>query len=86
MSYYKKNIEVLLEKAYYKCQNRGGKERARKYYQENKEEIKKKEILKYWFMPESDKEVIRQRSLKNGGKNMSFKIEDNKVYLKYNEI
>ena len=23
---------------------------------------------------------------KNGGKNMTFKIEDNEVYLKYNEI
>ena len=63
MSYYKKNKEVLLEKAYHKYHNRGGKERAKKYYQENKEEIKKKERLKYWFMRESDKEIVRQRSL-----------------------
>ena len=64
MSYYKKNKEVLLEKAYDKYHNKGRKERAKKYYQENKEEIKKKkERLKYWFMPESDKEIIRQRSL-----------------------
>ena len=40
MSYYKKN-KVLLEKAYDKYHKRRGKERARKYYQENKEEIKK---------------------------------------------
>ena len=25
---------------------------------------KKKERLKYWFMPESDKKIVRQRSLK----------------------
>ena len=42
MSCYKKNKEVLLEKAYGKYHNKGGKERAKKYYQENKEEIKKK--------------------------------------------
>ena len=42
MSYYKKNGEVLLKKAYKKYHNLGGKEKAAKYYQENKEEIKKK--------------------------------------------
>ena len=46
---------------------KGGKkvlfERAKKYYLENKEEIKKKERLKYWLMPESDKEIVWQRSL-----------------------
>ena len=63
MSYYKKNKEVLLEKAYDKYHNRGGTERVKQYYQLNKEEIKKKERLKYWFMPESDKETVRQRSL-----------------------
>ena len=47
MSYYRKNKEVLLEKAYDKYHNKGGKEGAKKYYQENKEEIKKKERLKY---------------------------------------
>ena len=62
MSYYKKNKEVLLEKAYKKYHNLGGKERAKKYYQENKK-LKKKERLKYWFMPESGKEIVRQRSL-----------------------
>ena len=54
---------MLLEKAYDKYHKKGGKERAKKYYQENKEEIKKRERLKYWFMPESDKEIVRQRSL-----------------------
>ena len=53
MSYYKKNKDVLLEKAYDKYHNKGGKERAKKYYQENKEEIKKKERLKCWFMPDN---------------------------------
>ena len=55
---------MLLEKAYDKYHNKGSKERAKKYYQANKEESNKKEKLKYWFMPESDKETVRQRSLK----------------------
>ena len=42
MSYYKKNKEVLLEKAYDKYHNKGGEERAKHYYQGNKEEIRKK--------------------------------------------
>ena len=37
MSYYKKNKEVLLGKAYDKYHNGGGKERAKKYYQAKKE-------------------------------------------------
>ena len=63
MSYYKKNKEVLLKKVYDKYHNGGGKERAKNYYQANKEEIKKKERLKHWFVPVYDKEIVRQRSL-----------------------
>ena len=59
MSYYKKNKELSLEKAHNKYHNLGGKERTKKYYQENKEKIKKEETLKYWFMPESDKKIVR---------------------------
>ena len=62
-NYYKKNKEGLLEKSYDKYHNKGGKERTKQYYQENKEEVKKKERLKYWFMPENEKEIVRQRSL-----------------------
>ena len=40
MSYYWKNREVLLKKAHNKCHNLGGKERAKRYYLENKEKIK----------------------------------------------
>ena len=62
MNYYKENKDVLSEKAYDISHNKGGKERAKIYYQANKE-IKKKERLKYWFMPESNKEIVRKRSL-----------------------
>ena len=41
MNYYKKNKEVLLEKAYDKYHNKGRKERKKRYYLENNEEIKK---------------------------------------------
>ena len=55
---------MLLKIACDKYNNGDRKEGAKKYYQENKEEIKKKERLKYWFMLEDEKEVIRKRSLK----------------------
>ena len=139
---------MLLKKAYGKYHNEGGKEKAAKYYQRNKQEIKKKERNKYKNMSEDEKNVIRERSKNryhknkqrleeimfkiykrdilskynikdeivkyyvgyivddnviplvslvpvmlgwikdfgNGGKNMSFKIEDDEVYLRYNEI
>ena len=47
MSYYKRNREASLKKAYDKYHNKGGKQKAAKYYQENKEEIKKKERNNY---------------------------------------
>ena len=46
MNYYRKNRETLFKKAYDKYHNKGGKERAFKYYQDNKKEIKKKEKSK----------------------------------------
>ena len=42
MSYYWFNREELLKKAKEKYQNKGGKEKATKYYQDNKEVIKEK--------------------------------------------
>ena len=64
--YYYRNRKELFKKAYDKYYNKGGKERAKKYYQANKEQIKKKERMKYQYKPEDEKEVIeeRQRSLK----------------------
>ena len=38
-TYYWKNREELLRKAHDKYHEKGGKERARNYYQESKEEI-----------------------------------------------
>ena len=43
MNYYQKNKDKILKKAYKKYHNGGGKVKARKYYWENKEVIKKKE-------------------------------------------
>ena len=62
-TYYWRIREELLKKRHGKYHKKGVKERAKKYYQENKEEIKKKERLKYWFMPEDEKDIIKQRSL-----------------------
>ena len=42
MNYYRKNRETLFKKAYDKYHYKGGKEKAAKYYKENKEEINKK--------------------------------------------
>ena len=47
MSYYWFNREELLKKANEKYHNKGGKEKAAKYYQDNKEAIKEKARNKY---------------------------------------
>ena len=41
MNYYQKNKDKILKKAYEKYHNGGGKEKAKEYYKENKEQIKK---------------------------------------------
>ena len=46
----------------------GIKKEQRSIIKKTKKELKKKERLKYWFMPESDKEIVRQRSLKRDNK------------------
>ena len=69
MNYYRKNRQALLKKAHDKYHNRGGKEKAAKYCQENKEEIKKKETNKYKNMSEDEKNVIRERSKNRYHKN-----------------
>ena len=43
MSYYWFNREELLKKAKTKYHNKGGKEKAAKYYEDNKEAIKKRQ-------------------------------------------
>ena len=55
MNYYRKNRKVLLQKAHDKYHYRGGKGKAAIYYQQNKEEIKKKERNKYKNMSEVEK-------------------------------
>ena len=62
-SYYWQNREESLKIAHGKYHKKGGKERAKKYCQEKKVMIKKRERQKYKFMPEDEKNVIRQRSL-----------------------
>ena len=39
MNYYKRNIEAILKKTHDKYHNGGGKEKAKRYYRLNKEEI-----------------------------------------------
>ena len=48
--YYWSNRQELLKKAHDKYHNRGGKEKAAKYYQKNKEMIKQREREKYKWM------------------------------------
>ena len=58
MNYYQKNKEKLKDKYY----NQGGKERAKEYYQANKDVIKEKARIRYQNLPEEQKELIKQRS------------------------
>ena len=41
MNYYRKNKKILLQKAHDKYHYRGGKEKAGKCYQDNKEKLRK---------------------------------------------
>ena len=82
MNYYRKNREVLLQKAHDKYHYRGGKEKAAKYYQNNKEEIKKKERKEDKNMSEGEKNVIRERSKNRYYENKRIRELVNKVIKK----
>ena len=62
MSYYWFNREELLIKAKTKHHNKGDKEKAAKYYEDNKEAIKEKARIKYKEFTEEEKELKRQYS------------------------
>ena len=59
--YYWFNRKDLLKKAY---DNKGGKEKAAKYYQKNEEMIKERERNEYKMMSKEEKNKIKERSLK----------------------
>ena len=61
MSYYWFNREELLKKANEKYHNKGGKEKAAKYYKDNREAIKKARN-KYKNLTKEEKELKRQYS------------------------
>ena len=52
----------MIEKAKDRYHNQGGKEKARDYYQANKEIIKEKTIIRYQNLSEEQKELKRQFS------------------------
>ena len=58
MNYYQKNKEKLKDKYY----NQGSKERAKEYYQANKDIIKEKAKIRYQNLPEEQKELIKECS------------------------
>ena len=63
MDYYKRNKEAILKKAYDKYHDGGGKEKAKKYYTENKEVIKKRERIRYRKMDKFERKDKIKRSL-----------------------
>ena len=62
MSYYCFNREELLKKATTKYHNKGGKEKAAKYYEYSQEAIKEKARNKYQNLIEEENELKRQYS------------------------
>ena len=52
----------MLKKAKEKCDNNGGKEKATKCYQANKDDLKEKARNKYRNLTEEEKKVKRQYS------------------------
>ena len=63
MNYHKRNKETILTKAHEKYHNGGGKEKLKKYYTENKEEIKKRERERYIKLYRFEKKDKIKRSL-----------------------
>ena len=62
MIYYWFNRNKLVKKAKTKYHNKGGKEKAAKYYEDNKEAIKEMARIKYKNLTEEEKELKRQYS------------------------
>ena len=58
MNYYEKNKEKLKDKYH----NQGGKEKAKEYYQNNKDVIKEKAKIRYQYLSEEQKQLKRQYS------------------------
>ena len=56
MSYYWNNRDKILDKYH----NLGGKEKAKEYYQNNKDTLKEKARNRYQNLSEKEKEVKRQ--------------------------
>ena len=61
--YYWFNRKELLEKAYDKYHNKGGKEKAAKYYKKNKETIKKRKKDRYRSMTDIERNQKKRKSL-----------------------
>ena len=62
MNYHWFNKQELLKKAKEKHYNNGGKEKAAKYYKDNKDVLKEKARNKYKNLIEEEKELKRQYS------------------------
>ena len=62
--YYWFNRKELLKKVHDKYHNKGGKEKAAKYYRENKEMIKKRERDRYKSMTDIERNAKINKSLK----------------------
>ena len=62
MSYYWFIGGELLKKAKTKYHNKGGREKAAKYYEDNKEAVKEKARNKYKNLTKEEKELKRQYS------------------------
>ena len=62
MNYHWFDREELLKKEKTKYYNKGGKEKAVKYYEDNKEAIKEKQRNKYKNLTEEEEELKRQYS------------------------
>ena len=62
MSYYWLNRKELLKKANEKYHNKGGKEKANQFYEDNKQAIKEKARNKYKNLTEKEKKLKRKYS------------------------
>ena len=56
------NYQKIKKKIKDKCHNQGGKEKAKEYFEANKETIKEKARARYQDLPEEQKELKREYS------------------------
>ena len=86
MSYYQDNKDEVLKKAYDRYYNRGGKEKAAKYYRKNTDLLGFKANMKYKNMSKKEKDRKRKYQRYHNPKYNEHLKEYQKIYNRVKKI